>query len=272
MGLFGKVAKGIATGGITTALDALKPKGVGFTPNIQPQLNELDASAKKQSDLATALTPKLAALNAPYQQNRHDTGVDFQNESREASNKFLEDIGQSSDKLGENLSQTLMRRTMASQPAMQQQLRESLAATGGLHRGAADQAFMQQGQQMASQLFEGNQDIINQQMKSREDAMKMAYSVDQNLIADRLGIDQDTLAQIYASGRQDLIQEANSLLGIEQTRSAGTLSALGFKDSAELAKASANATAQNQFTNALLGLGGQIAGSAMGSRGTVAPK
>jgi hypothetical protein len=240
------------------------------TANIIGGIND---SADKQNRITTNLTPKLAALNDPYKQQSLGAATGAQDEARARSASFLNDVGSSSDKIGENLSQALLRRTMQGSQQQSQQLREQLGSTGGLQNGASSAAFGNLAGQTANNLYEGNNNIINQQLQARQDAMGKAYDVDQNLITNKLGISQDTLAKLYASGRQDLIDEANSLMGIEQNRSGAVQGAQVNDMNANLAKESADRNSRNALLGSVLNVGGQIYGAKSGGssvRGTTA--
>lgn len=259
--------------GAAVLANMLKSKGSSYDKGQIVQ--GVNNSANRQNTIATNLTPTLGKLNDPYKAERLGSADAAQAEGRASSEKFLNDIGDSSDKLGENLSGALMRRTMQGSQQQAQQLREQLASTGGMQNGSATAAFQGLGAQTANNLYEGNNNIINQTLQARQDAMGKAYDMDQGMISDKLGISQDVLAELYASGREDLISEANSLLGIEANRSTQEQGAQVGYANANLAKESAQRQSNNALLASLMNMGGQVMGSKQKStdvRGNTAEK
>jgi len=270
MGFFNKVGKfagkvaGTGALGLAPLMASKMGKSSGPGVDVQPQFQQINDSANKQSSLATGLKNNVLNSGQNYKAEAMGNADRSDATARASSSQFLDDIGKSSDRLGENLSSALYRRTMQAQPAQNDALREQLAATGGLNRGSADSAFIKQSADTSSKLFEGNQDIVNNTLDARIGATEKAYDYDQNLIQNRLGVDQDILAKVYASGDAALIREAEQLLGVEETRKGDTLDAMGFKQSADMAKANADANRKTEMLSSLLKVGGTVAGAAFG--------
>ncbi len=193
---------------------------------------------------------KLQALNTPLKTGVGDLGDKAAEARRTSSQNFLTEIGKTTDLQGKELSDILRQRVMGAQPGQEAALRENLAATGGLNRGAAGAAFTNLATTNAQAIGQGEQELAVQALQNKAEAIKQVYQLDDNFINNRLGIDKDTLLQIYQSDRQDLINEANQLLGIQE-----------FSGNQATASSLSSQTQNQNTLNALIGAGATIYGS-----------
>jgi hypothetical protein len=114
--------------------------------------------------------------------------------------------------------------------------------------------------QAMGEIGAGEQAIQQQQLVAQQNAMQQVYQMDENVIQNTLGITKDDLLTLYQSGRQDLINEANSLLGIEQTTTGQMVDVMGTGQRADVASQIAALNRQQQFYNSLIGAGGTMMG------------
>src|SRR6185369_6021604 len=228
-----------------------KPKAV----NVTPLLQSIQQGADRQRQQIGTLRPSLQPFTQSFQTGTTGAVNEAQNASRAASTKYLQDIGQTFDRTGDQFAQTLSQRTLEQQPVQQQALRENLAATGGLQRGAASRATTQLAGQTAQDLARGQTDLALQQAQEKQNAIRSAtekiYNIDQDTIKSKLGIDRDTLATVFQTGRQDLIDEAMQLLGISQNEQAQTLDVQKFGINQDLARSTSGAQSRNSLLDTL---------------------
>lgn len=239
----------LAAGGILG-----KRKSVS-APDYTPLIDQINQSAAKQRDIVTNEQPQLAAAGTKYQTDINKAVDTSQNQARQSSAQFLQDIGKSTQFQGQQLSDILAQRVLGQQPELQKQLRENMAATGGLQRGAAVKGSQALAQNAVGQIAQGNQQIALQQQAALNQAKGQAQQLDQQLISDKLGIDKDTLLKLYDTGRTDLINEANSLLGIEQNTSQAIENVTGAQIGANTASQVSAAQQRDALLNSLTGMG-----------------
>ncbi len=231
-----------------------KKKSVS-TPDYTPLINEIKAGAERQKGIATSVRPESTQMGEQYKKDIGASTEASQAQARQSSQQFLQDIGKDTQVQGQQLSDILRSRVLGAQPELQKQLREQMAATGGLQRGAAVRGSQELGQQAVGQIAQGEQEIALQQQNAINQAKTQAQNLDQQLISDRLGIDKDTLLKLYDTGRTDLINEANSLLGIEQTAGQSITSLMGAQIGAQQAAETTNAQNRQALLDSLTGLG-----------------
>jgi hypothetical protein len=257
------IAVGTGLAGIGLAGSLSGSSGPKFDPT--QLLNNIQASKDRQNQIAGGLPGQLAPLGANYQAGITGAENTATTAEQAAAKKFLSDTGQATDSQGNMLSDVLKQRVLGALPEEQAALRESEAATGGLERGGAAAAFQNLGATTAQSIGQGEQQIALQQNQLRQQNLNTVLNMDNSLITEKLGIDKDTLLQLYNSGRQDLIDEANSLLGIEQTSTASVNDVLAAQQNANLGQGAADAARQQQLYQSLIGLGGTVAGGAYGA-------
>lgn len=152
---------------------------------------------------------------------------------------------------------------LSAQPEIQAQLKESLAATGGLGRGAATAAFSRAGQAAAEEIGRGETAIQTQRLQGLQDAAKTVFGADLGAIQQATGLDASSLETLFQSGRQDLIREAQSIMQAERDRTQNRLAIEANANTYNIAQQTADAAGQNALTQALLeqlgrGAGGYI--------------
>lgn len=261
------IGTGLAAAGALGGLFGQKSQ-----PNLDigPLLDTIRRSKSKQNQIATNLPGQLAPLGGQLKTGVTGAETAATDASRAAASNYLAETGKTTDAQGQELTDILRQRVLGNAPAEDQQLREELAATGGLERGGANAAFEKLAAERAGNIAQGQSQIELAAQAAKQDALTKIYAMDESMIQNKLGIDRDTLVALYDSGRQDLINEANSLLGIESNATGQELSAQEALLNDQLASGTAESAQRADIYNQLIGAGGTIAGyGLLKPRGTV---
>ena len=195
--------------------------------------------------------------------NQYKTATDanianYTTSANQASKDFLTSLGKNQNLQGQQLSDVLQQRILGALPQQQAALREGLAGTGGLERGSAAGAMENLSTEAAQQIGQGEQAIMTSQLAAQQQALGQVYNMDEQTIQNATGMSKDEILQLYNSGNTDLINEANSLLGIEQTSEQNTLDALAAQATGNFSAAEADQAQQQAFINSLLQAGGTL--------------
>lgn len=229
-----------------------KPKPVDVTPLLQT----IQQGAQRQRQGVATIRPGLQPFTQGLQTGTEQALKSAQEAGRTSSARYLEDIGRTFDQTGDRFANTLSQRVLEQQPALNQQTREALAASGGLQRGAASRALVDVNRGLATDLARGQTDLALQQAQEKQNAIRSAtekvFNLDQDFVKTKLGVDRDTLATVFQTGREDLIREALQLLGIDESESAQKLDVQKFGLNQVLARDVAGAQGQNDLLNTLL--------------------
>lgn len=188
-----------------------------------------------------------------------------QDQSRTAANDYLSNFDPITSRIVQNRQDQLKRATFGAIPEAVQAAREAGAAGGGLDRGVTQNALASIPLQQAAQYNEGVSNLQNTAMQGQLDARSKVYDSQNQLILNKLGIDQKTAEDILNSGNQALVNQLNTL--IDSSRNA-----IGIKisaNSAEQGSAIGNAQDENAnrqaVYNGLMGAGGALMGNGGGA-------
>jgi len=209
---------------------------------------------------------ELPQMSEQYEQRQKQAGQAFGEASRAAAQNLAQGLQnvESPDflRMQQAKSRELAFRDL---PAAQQQIRESLAATGGLGRGVAVRALQQpvlQAQQTAAdQGFALQEAAMGRDIQRREQALNQIYSTDQGVALQSLGIDQDIARTLLDTGRGDILNRAMQLANVEQQRTQGLLDIETLRQQQEIA---ADQQKRAQL-GAILGTVGSLGGAALGA-------
>jgi len=244
MGLFGGSSKGLNTGRMRDMLMS----GLG-----------------RQEQKVKGGFREASLLDDKFRKEQQGLGQGFVDTSRQQAMDFgrnLENIDTSDMvKQRQAKAQELAFRNL---PAAQQALRENLAATGGLNRGAAirplQQPVLQASQQAADQAFNIQSQADQDTIARREQALGTLFNTEQGAALQKLGIDEDTARTLMETGRSDVLGRAMQLAGIEGQRTQGLLDIETLAQRQDMAKDAA----KRQQKTALLNMLGQGVGAAAG--------
>jgi len=228
--------------------------------------NILEQGLKRQRSTIEQGYAQTPELGRKFEQKQGDIGQQFVTGSRDRAMDFgrnLENID-TSDMVRERQAkaQELAFRNV---PAAQQAIRENLAATGGLGRGAAiralSQPVLQASQQAADQGFAIQTAADEDAIARREQALGTLFNTEQGANLQKLGIDQDTARTLLENGRADILNRAMQLADIEAQRTQGLLD---IETLAQQQAATRDAAKRQQFGNLIGGLG-SIGGAGIGA-------
>jgi len=255
------IGAGVAGAG---ALGGLFGGSKAQAPDISGLLNTINQGAQRQTQIASNLPGQLAPLGANYQAGVTGAENKAVSAGNASAQNFLTQLGNNQTLAGTDLTKLLTSQAYANVPQQENAAREAAAATGGLQRGAASELLAQPSLQAAQNVYQGQQQLNLQNQAQKAAALDKINTMDNNQIQTILGIDKDTATALYASGRQDLIDEANQLLGISQTQTNETLGAEQFGISGNIAANAANNAATQGTYQGLTNLGGTLIGLGVG--------
>lgn len=241
----------------------------------------------------------VAALNRIINQNRN-TQVDIVGRKKQAlqplTEKFRTDRAAFSSqiepgaenlitRLGQDLSGVGAQEKLANEnavianreqsfrevPELQRAIRASLSGGGLSGSGAARSAIARPiiDAARASRDFSSGLEtsrLANEARRS-EGLATTGFSARQDALNKRLGVDEDTLNMLAEIGRTDLIDEYNSLAGIESEAGAARLGVEQARQASEQARAAASAARRGSLFSTVGSLGGLALGSFGGPMG-----
>lgn len=242
-----------------------KKKKVG-TPDPTNLVTASNVGADTQIRTAQGLTKALQPLSATYKTDSAANSSALKADTAGLGKAYLESMKTLGDEAGTNASNTLKQNVLAAQPDIQRSLRETLAASGGLDRGAAPVAAARAGQEAAAQIGQGESAIAQQKIANLEAATTRVFGANTAAVTQATGMDQDTINTLLASGRQDLISEAQAIMQAERDRTSNLIGIQQNANTTKLAAETASAGGQNALLQSLLGATGQAVGSYYGSK------
>jgi len=191
-------------------------------------------------------------------------------QSRGAAQDYLSNYDPITSRLVQSRTDQLKQQLFGQIPELTQAAREAGAAGGGLDRGVTQNALanipIEQGKQFAT----GATNLANTALQGQLDARSKVYDSQNQLILNKLGIDNQTAEAILNSGNEALVNELNQLIDTSRN-------SIGLQINADAAAqgASAGIAANNQanrqaVNNGLLNVGATLLGN-MGGGNTSAP-
>lgn len=252
-----------------TALGSVlgRKKKAPSAPDYSGLINTLNQSGAAQRNMAASLRPKLQPLTDRFATDRNNLSKNLTTTLANTGNQFVQDTAKAGSELGEAEASAARRRILGAQPELNQNLRETLAASG-LNRGGALLAGQNRiNQTLGEQLGEVESNLALQGLRGKQDAIRQAYQGNTEAAFRATGLDADTMERVLASGREDLINELNALLQEEQNR---TRAVTGLQGQGEDLKYSANIARNLQsqdLLNTLLGQGANVVGQFLEKRG-----
>lgn len=239
-----------------------KPKGID-TQLLQDILNR---GATKQTGIIESAFSQTPQLGKQFRQERQALGQAFETGAQQRAQQFGQQLQQVE-------SPDLVRRAQAraqelafrNVPAQQEQIREQLAATGGLGRGVAIRALsqptLQAAQAARDESFQIEQAARERDVTRRQQAIDTVFRTGQGAALQRLGIDQETANVLLQTGRSDILDRAFKLAGIEAGRTQGLLDIEQLRQTQEIARDQA----KRARTGQILGGIGSLAGAGIGA-------
>lgn len=227
------------------------------------------AQKKKQTtmDYANQQEAQLKAGYAPYEQKRSAISAQLE----PGAEKQLASYGQDLSKVGaaeqEQYGQAanqFRQQSFRDVPEVQRAIRDQLGGNRLMGSGAALSSLakptIQAAQQSADMASSLEQQRLGNVTNRAEGFATTGFNTRQKAMADRLGMDEETLNTLTQMGRTDLIDKFNSLSGAESDYydTEGELNILG--QTSEIARQQA----KNARRSAIIGTLGSVAGGAAG--------
>lgn len=243
--------------------------------DVEPLRRRTKESTKKQREIVAGLSGQLVPLTQQFGTAQQAASKQFGEASTAASGAYksgLEGLGTEDERARQLALERETQRQYRTLPGQQQAIRESLAATGRLRTGQAGTALAQPVLQTAQRVSDLS-GVLEQQGMERQSARKEAglqavYETSKGTALEKLGLDKDTARTLLELGRTDLIQQAASLVGIEQNELNALLGIDITAQQANIAASQSKAARRAGIIKALTSLAGAGIGAAAGGVGS----
>lgn len=246
---------------------ALSKKRKVNAPNLGALTAQVNAGAEQEKQTAMGLKRSLSPLTEAFRTRSEGLSAGLKGDVASRGAAYKTEQANLGTQEANSLSTALRQNVLSAQPEIQRQIREGMAASGGLQRGATNAAFAKAGATAAQEIGQGEAEIQTQRLKGLQDASKTVFGADIDAVTTATGLDQDTVQTLLNSGREDLIREAQTLIEAERNRTSNLLGIHQAGNTNRLAADSAAAGGQNALLEALIKGGGQALGSYFSSQG-----
>lgn len=243
------------------ALFGKKPKGI----DTQALQNILNQGATRQTDIINRAFTEAPQITSNFAQTQNQLAEAFESDANRRAQEFGQQLqGVESPDLTRQRIAKSAELAFRNLPAVQQNIREQLAATGGLGRGAAIRALarptLEASRSASDEAFRIQSAADQRNVERREKALDTIFSTGQAAALTRLGIDRNTARVLLETGRGDILDKAFKLAGIEAGRTQGLLDIEKLRQTQEAAK---EAASQARLGQVLSGVG-SLAGTGIG--------
>lgn len=225
----------------------------------------------KQKAIVGGLRGNLSPINANFETKRNALGTNFQGATEGLVQQYGQDLSAANvaDANTRNASNVAFReQSFRDVPEIQRSIRESLGGSGTIGNAAALSALSRPilDANRTSRDFTAQNEIngLNTTAGRSEKLADTGFNARSGALSTKLGLDDDTIKFLTETGRGDLIDEANSLLGIEDQAGTNRLGIEQARQSSEMAKAAASNARRGQILTSLGSLGGAGLGAMIG--------
>lgn len=230
--------------------------------NPQPLRDILNKSAETQRGLVNTLPGQLKPFTQELGAKTESLGQDYVSGTASRVGDFQRSFVNPA--ASEAAVTARQEQNFRSVPMQQQAIREALASTGRLQTGRASNALAAPVLAAAEDTRDFAADRAFADEQSRQEALKTGLSLNQQADLAKLGLDEDTMRTLFETGRGDVLQQVGEFLGIEGDLSQGLFNLENTKQQSDIAAAQEKANRRASLRNALLGIGGQLAGVSIG--------
>lgn len=247
-----------------SVLSDIFKSGGGNVPafNPTPLRDILNQGATTQKGIVAGLPQKLSPFSTNLQGKTNELGAGYTDTTKALSDRLT--AGAVNPVATENAITAKQQQEFRSVPQQQQAIRDALASSNRLATGRGAATIAQPVINAANNTSDFASQLDLQNENQRQDALKTGVSMEQQAALSKLGLDQDTMKTLFETGRGDVVQEAADMLGIEGDLSQGLFNLENTTQQSNIAQAQADADRRAQLRNALLGIGGQLAGVGIG--------
>jgi hypothetical protein len=242
-----------------------KPKGQDF--NLLRDI--LNRGADTQAGLIKGGFTTTGELGEKFRTERDALGRTFETGANQRAEQFAQGLQQvESPNLVREQQAKARELAFRGLPGTQELIRENLAATGGLNRGAAvralQQPVLQASQQASDTGFQIQQEANLRNIQRKQIALDTIFNTGQGAALERLGIDRETANVLLETGRSDILDRAFKLAGIEEGRTQGLLNIEQSRQISDIAREQAKRADQAALVKTLTSTAGSIIGSKIG--------
>jgi hypothetical protein len=242
----------------------------------KPKVPSLDTGAllriqneneAKQKAIVGGLRGNLQPLGTNFETKRNALGSGFQTGTEDVIGRYGQDLSNvnAADTAARNAANVGFReQSFREVPEIQRSIRESLGGSGTIGNAAALSA-------LSRPVLEANRasrDFTSQNTVAglagatgrSEKLADTGFGARSGALETKLGLDTGTIDYLTSIGREDLVREAEGLLGIEEQSGANKLGIEQARQSNEMAKAAASNARRGQVLSSL----GSLAGTGVG--------
>lgn len=254
------IGAGLAGAGLVGSIINRRRTPQFDTAQLQSILN---AGGEEQRRLLGQIRPETQTLTNQFRTDV--TGAQDRARADQASSsaRLLQELDPITSRLFQTQRDQLKRESFGAIPEATRAAREALAATGGLGRGIAAEELARIPVQAAQEFQRGVSGLTAQGLQTKQAALQNLQSQESQLIAQNLGIDQNTFNTILQTGNEALINELNGLIEESKRRTQGLSDIEQFRQTGNVAAASADEANRQAIFQALAGLGGTLAGQSL---------
>lgn len=260
------IAAGVQLG--TQALGNMlgRKKKAPAAPNYSGLIDTLNQSGTRQQQMIGGLRPKLAPITDKFAADRADLTKGFTADIASKGRGLIDTLSTGADTIADMESEAAKSRILSAQPELNQNLRETLAASGMNRGGALLAGQTKIGQSLGREVGEANREISTSALRAKQDAVKTAFQTDAAAAERATGINADTMQAVLNSGREDLINELNALLEEERNRTGSIVGLQGQGMQDQYAADIAGKLRSQDLLDTLLKGGGNVLGQALASK------
>lgn len=230
--------------------------------NPTPLKDILQQGAQTQRGIVNALPGQLAPLSTNLQTKTNAIGADYLKGAADRAHELATGaVNPSATNAAIGAKQEQEFRGV---PRQQQAIRDALASGNRLATGRGAATIAQPLVTAAQNVSDYGSSLNLQNEQNRQDALKTGVSMEQQADLAKLGLDSDTMKTLFETGRGDIVQQAADALGIEGDLSQGLFNLENTSQQAKIAQAQQDAAQRTALRNALLGIGGNLAGIGLG--------
>lgn len=245
-----------------------KPKVPGIDTGALTRIAEQNAST--QRDILGRKKQALQPLNAQFKTDRAGLSAQIEPGAENILNKYATELGGVSamQKTANDTASIANRnQNFRDVPELQRSIRESLGGSGLLRSGGAQSSLAAPVLNAARSSSDFSSGLETQRLQDETDRQEnlagTGFNTRNAAFNKRLGVDEETLNTLASLGRTDLLDEYNSLAGIESDLGESRLGIEQTRQANEIEKAKASAARRGQILSTL----GTVAGGVVGMAG-----
>jgi hypothetical protein len=258
LGGLGGVGAGIATGGLSTVASSLMAKKPAPI-DISQQLSAVQNNAMTNQGISNNLYSSLQPGTANFSTGANAITSGAATGAQGAAAGLASNVAQNTQAAKDALRSNPYSSTFNGLPSALEATREASAAGGGVQGGAYQKAVQQIGQGTAQTLAQGEAGIQAQGAQAQNAAATTAYQTVQNTLNNLTQDQLSTLNTAFQSGRQDLIQNAATQMGLNDQETQSLVDLYNFQQSGNMASTLGTNQSNQQLLGGIINAGAKIA-------------